>query len=66
MEKITKHEIPIRGPMRAYDTLHGEILYHRGLVRQELGQTEEAEKDFGSAVELGYEMPPGPSQPVAQ
>jgi len=66
LEKITKHEIPIRGPMRAYDQMQGEILYHRGLVRQALGQTEAAEKDFGSAVELGYEIPPAPSQPVAQ
>ena len=66
MEKITKHEISMRGPMRVYDQMQGEILYHRGLVRQALGQTEEAEKDFGSAAELGYEIPAAVSQPVAQ
>jgi tetratricopeptide (TPR) repeat protein len=66
LEKLTEHEISVSGPMHAYDQMQGEILYHQGLVRQALGQTEEAEKDFNSATKLGYEVSLAPSQPLAQ
>jgi tetratricopeptide (TPR) repeat protein len=66
LEKLTEHDISTSGPMRAYDQMQGEILYHQGLVRQSLGQTEEAKQDFNFATELGYEIPPAPGKPAAQ
>jgi len=66
LEKLTEHDISTSGPMRAYDQMQGEILYHQGLVRQSLGQTEEAKQDFDFATELGYAIPPAPSKPAAQ
>lgn len=63
---LTEHEISTSGPMRAYDRMQGEILYHQGLARQSLGKTEAAEKDFRAAIELGYKVPPGPGKPAAR
>jgi tetratricopeptide (TPR) repeat protein len=57
LQLLTDARKPPGEVMRAYDRIQAEIVYHRGEVRQALGQHRQANDDFALARDLGYTPP---------
>lgn len=56
-KSLVKMKRPVGAAMRRFDKIQAEIVYHRGLIRQAVGDVNGAHEDLALAKDLGYQPP---------